>query len=713
MLGTSSPFYLVTRWISKTISYSFFREVSVVGLERVPVHGPAIFVCNHTNKFVDASVMMSTIPRSIRFLIASVSVKLPIIGRLATWAGAISVNRPQDMKYPGMGRVLDVIPFDQWEPPESFTRRRTASLRKDDLKPAEQTDTWSVVIGDHLTRFPLDIKKGDRLSISGFGSQLGTVVNIINDHQLIVKESLWRNKPDLLMPDDDVPTPPTTAVSGDSTPGTPRNIQLERSLSARGKWGFQVYPKVDQGDIYEAVSRALYEGHSICIFPEGGSHDRPDLLPLKPGVAIMALNAALMGVEDVLIIPVGIHYYERHKFGSRAVVEFGQPLPIDESLVSMYAGDDKKGAVELLMGDVKDAMQDCAIVAPDFDTIKAVELCASLYPPERMNLSTEKSHQLYSLFCHLFSHFQQDPATIKLKGAVLEYNAQLEANGVKDSEVWQLKQNAEAALLSLLEKLVILLATFCICLPQLICWLPFRFLLNWMTERHRREAMAKSTVKITGVDVIASYKILWMMVFIPLSVLSAGFFLGLLYCRTWLGVGICMVVTSILLPLISLQSSQLQRELMPMCRNVACLYRVIISELYVWRDREREVIFDRIDMQLRVRNYVKEVLDEGTLHRALSIQAFESNTPQSADSSVAFPSSGMVASKSCTSLTASAAGRMTSAGRSKKLMELQNDLERLIPFVLLDADTRRLLRLKDTYIPLVYRSALASREEIL
>eukprot|EP01053_Blabericola_migrator_P003942 Blabericola_migrator_1__3941@NODE_2195_length_3144_cov_117_170296_g1381_i0_p1_GENE_NODE_2195_length_3144_cov_117_170296_g1381_i0NODE_2195_length_3144_cov_117_170296_g1381_i0_p1_ORF_typecomplete_len719_score116_06Acyltransferase/PF01553_21/5_6e28_NODE_2195_length_3144_cov_117_170296_g1381_i01112267 len=718
-MGSVSTFYLLARWISKIIAYTFFREVTVVGLERVPVHGPAIFVGNHTNKFVDASIMMATIPRSIRFLIASVSVKLPIIGRLAQWAGAISVNRSQDMKYPGMGRIMDVVPHSSWKPPASYSRRNTNVLKASAEsapssrppmpdKKDQMARSWSVVIGDDLTRFPLDVKKGDRISISGFGNKLAAIVDIVDDHQLIIDQPFWNLKPDMV----NITTSPvdTSSANGDNTPETPRKIQAQRSLSARGVWGFQVYPKVDQGDIYETVCRALYEGHSICIFPEGGSHDRPDLLPLKPGVALMALNAALMGVEDVLIIPVGIHYYERHKFGSRAVVEFGSPLPVDETLVEMYAGDDKKAAVDYLLSEVKDAMQDCAIVAPDFDTIKAIELCASLYPPERMNLSTEKSHQLYQLFCHMFAHFQHDPATIQLKEAVLEYNVQLEANGLKDSEVWQMKQSAEAALMSLIEKTVILMATFVVCLPYLICWSPFRFILNCMTEQHRREAMAKSTVKITGVDVIASYRILWLMVFIPLSFIMTGLILGLMYCSTWKGVFANMLLAWIWLPIVTYPSSYLQTQLVPMVRNIRCLYRVIISELYVWRDKEREVIFDRIDMQLTVRNYVKEVLDEGTLHRALSSQAFDTMTPQSMDSNP-MPSSGLLTSKSCASL--GNGSRMSSIARNKKLMELQSDLERLIPFVLLDADTRRLLRLKDTYIPLVYRSAVASREEIL
>ena len=45
--------------------------------------------------------------------------------------------------------------------------------------------------------------------------------------------------------------------------------------------GFKVAPKLDQGQVYTAVHQVLHRGGSIGIFPEGGSHDRTDLLPLK------------------------------------------------------------------------------------------------------------------------------------------------------------------------------------------------------------------------------------------------------------------------------------------------------------------------------------------------------------------------------------------------------------------------------------------------
>jgi glycerol-3-phosphate O-acyltransferase / dihydroxyacetone phosphate acyltransferase len=49
---------------------------------------------------------------------------------------------------------------------------------------------------------------------------------------------------------------------------------------------FKIAPHVDQTAVYEAVFARLNTGGCIGIFPEGGSHDRPDLLPLK-GIALI------------------------------------------------------------------------------------------------------------------------------------------------------------------------------------------------------------------------------------------------------------------------------------------------------------------------------------------------------------------------------------------------------------------------------------------
>jgi glycerol-3-phosphate O-acyltransferase/dihydroxyacetone phosphate acyltransferase len=44
---------------------------------------------------------------------------------------------------------------------------------------------------------------------------------------------------------------------------------------------YKTAPKVDQTMVYNEVFKRLNQGGCIGIFPEGGSHDRPELLPLK------------------------------------------------------------------------------------------------------------------------------------------------------------------------------------------------------------------------------------------------------------------------------------------------------------------------------------------------------------------------------------------------------------------------------------------------
>jgi len=54
-----------------------------------------------------------------------------------------------------------------------------------------------------------------------------------------------------------------------------------KQLSVPAGSTFKVAPHVDQTAVYEAVFERLRKEGCIGIFPEGGSHDRPDMLPLK------------------------------------------------------------------------------------------------------------------------------------------------------------------------------------------------------------------------------------------------------------------------------------------------------------------------------------------------------------------------------------------------------------------------------------------------
>lgn len=48
---------------------------------------------------------------------------------------------------------------------------------------------------------------------------------------------------------------------------------------------YKVIPHIDQSVLYEKVHERLNQNESIVIFPEGGSHDRSEMLPLKGRIA--------------------------------------------------------------------------------------------------------------------------------------------------------------------------------------------------------------------------------------------------------------------------------------------------------------------------------------------------------------------------------------------------------------------------------------------
>lgn len=85
-------------------------------------------------------------------------------------------------------------------------------------------------------------------------------------------------------------------------------------------------------EAFAEVRGVLARGGVISIFPEGKTHARLRVEPLKTGVARMALDGAeaAAGGLDVRIVPVGLNYLVREAFRSDVHVAFGPPLRVRE-----------------------------------------------------------------------------------------------------------------------------------------------------------------------------------------------------------------------------------------------------------------------------------------------------------------------------------------------------------------------------------------------
>jgi glycerol-3-phosphate O-acyltransferase/dihydroxyacetone phosphate acyltransferase len=88
------PAWIAT--VARLLLATFFRDVEVVGEERVPAGRPLVLVANHVNGLVDPLLVLGALPLAPRFLAKSTLWKIPVLSGLLDLARALPVYRRQD-----------------------------------------------------------------------------------------------------------------------------------------------------------------------------------------------------------------------------------------------------------------------------------------------------------------------------------------------------------------------------------------------------------------------------------------------------------------------------------------------------------------------------------------------------------------------------------------------------------------------------------------
>lgn len=80
------------------------------------------------------------------------------------------------------------------------------------------------------------------------------------------------------------------------------------------------------------AARALAEngGAAMGVFPEGKSHDDPQLAFVRSGASRLAMQAVAAGVRGLQIVPMGLNYERKDRFRTAVWVEVGEAIDADE-----------------------------------------------------------------------------------------------------------------------------------------------------------------------------------------------------------------------------------------------------------------------------------------------------------------------------------------------------------------------------------------------
>lgn len=190
---------------------------------------------------------------------------------------------------------------------------------------------------------------------------------------------------------------------------------------------------------YPTLSSILH--HSI--FPEGGSHDRTDLLPLKVGVALIAYSELIKDGINVPIVPVGLNYFRAHRFRGKATVEYGSPTYIDPSTVAQFkrGGAEKRMVCNELLGRIEDSMRSVIVSVPDYETMQIIHAARRLYRQRGSNETAQQRQDMGRRFAEgykrLLLQVKGDPPEewITLQKRILAYQKELSELGIRDYQV--------------------------------------------------------------------------------------------------------------------------------------------------------------------------------------------------------------------------------------------------------------------------------------
>ncbi|KAF3006481.1 hypothetical protein E8E13_004046 [Curvularia kusanoi] len=596
-------------WTFSILVELFFREVHPRSSWKVPKDGPVIFVCApHANQFVDPLMLMRVVKkesdRRIQFLIADKSMKRKFIGSMAGLTGVVPVGRAMDATKPAEGKIYLPDPVNDpclvrgvgtnFEDPK-FMVGGSIVLPKVDNKAA--------------TAEILEIKGPEEIRLKR-GFKGGVAMQQLTGRNDMTKDG--------------------TFIDGAS----------EKKGVADGFEGinFLVAPKLDQTEVYDAVHAVLHHGGSIGIFPEGGSHDRTDLLPLKAGVAIMALGTVASKPDcNLKIIPVGMNYFHAHKFRSRAVIEFGTPIDIPPELAQKFEGPGRRDAIGEMLESVRQGLISVTVTTPDYETLQVIQAVRRLYNSKGTKLPLPRIVELNRRLVKGYERYKDDPRIVELRKEVVSYNAKLRAVGLRDHQVQYAKMHPLSAFVTFWYRLAKLIVLTAFVLPGTMLFGLVFVATKMISIKKAKEALAASNVKVQARDVMATWKLLVAMAVAPACYLWY-ISLGLIWyrynnCNGYLPAGIhkryLIIVQAVIYPTVTYAALRFGEVAMDILKSLGPLWKMMnpfSSDELVKIQQRRENLAHRVNELIN--ELGPEMFDDFYSKRIIQGPLIEEEAPQ-------------------------------------------------------------------------------------
>ncbi|KAI0821676.1 glycerol-3-phosphate-acyltransferase [Trametes gibbosa] len=195
----------------------------------------------------------------------------------------------------------------------------------------------------------------------------------------------------------------------------------------------------DKQLLFRGTFRTLAAGEAVALFPEGTSYTEPHIMQVKDGAAWAALeytkwakenpDKVKKGAENVMIVPAAIVYTNKSKYRSQVIMEFGQPIKMDQFMEQFMS--DKEGAsraaVKRLTAAIERELTQLTVNAPDWDTLYAARMARDLLWPEERSINLDDFVAISQTLVDLFSTPDLVPNINAIRRHLLTYYSLLES----------------------------------------------------------------------------------------------------------------------------------------------------------------------------------------------------------------------------------------------------------------------------------------------
>ena len=132
-------------------------------------------------------------------------------------------------------------------------------------------------------------------------------------------------------------------------------------------------------DTFEAVYRVLERGEAVALFPEGITHDDPQLKEVKTGAARMALELEHRhgGKLGLQIVPVGLTFSAKELYRSDALANFGEPIRAADFLADYET--QRKECIRKLSQEIEARIQALMLHIPNLEHARVIAAVKRLY----------------------------------------------------------------------------------------------------------------------------------------------------------------------------------------------------------------------------------------------------------------------------------------------------------------------------------------------